>query len=155
MRYLASAYTFELPLSSCALRGAPAPAADRVSRNCHLSSRRFTVPFTPAATAVLGPSQGDRPQSFGRFISARSLVYSRWRQRGAPRAHRSRPFYHSRYLWPFAVSLSAPRKYSAFIKLTFAIRIVLKKLIGFVKLSYMKNITYGMYIRTKRNGICF
>lgn len=52
-------------------------AADRVSRNCHLSSRRFTVPFTRSADTRASPS-------FQRFISARSLVYPRLRQRTTP-----------------------------------------------------------------------
>lgn len=42
------------------------------SRNCHLSSRRFTIPFTPPAIPA--------SPSFERFISARSLVYPRRRQ---------------------------------------------------------------------------
>lgn len=79
-------------------------AADRVSRNCHLSSRRFTVPFTP-------PAIPDRPRasrSFERFISARSLVYPRRRQRGTGRS-----FYRSRYLLadpPRSTSHFTPRE---------------------------------------------
>lgn len=48
-----------------------------VSRNCHLSSRRFTVSFRHSRSwlaDIHGP-----PRTFGQFISARSLVYPRRR----------------------------------------------------------------------------
>lgn len=90
MCYLASTHAFELPLSlrpfGCSRGSAPGlasrTAANRVNRNCHLSSRRFTIPFTPAAAAA---TISDRPRaswSFGAIHQRAILVYPRRRQRG-------------------------------------------------------------------------
>lgn len=103
-RYLASAHAFKLPLlpspppfrrpAQFCTGPASRMAADRVSRNCHLSSRRFTIPFTPARQrrrryrTVPG-----RPEVSERFISARLLVYPP----DDNAAHRA-SFYRSRYL---------------------------------------------------------
>lgn len=75
-------------------------AADRVNRNCHLSSQRFTIPFTPAAVAatISGPFRDIL--KFRSDSSARDRSYI---LAGDSAAHHA-PFYRSRYLRFFASS---------------------------------------------------
>lgn len=79
MRYLASAHAFGLlsrisPFLPPPLRACDTAYGSRscVSRNCHLLSRRFTIPFTPAIPDRTGTSPKFRA------IHQRAIVHIFW-----------------------------------------------------------------------------